>query len=128
MLMLVVLVSGILLLLFGALVLGLLVFALGLHCCDLRTAGEEDKKFTVEFCTYMQTHTTAESDMHKHTPMNVADKKQLTCVLSLIMSASTCEFDSLKSLISSSSCLISSSCSSPTEEEVTRYCKASVIN
>lgn len=48
---------------------------------------------------------------------DVTDRKWLTCVLSLIMSASTCELDSLKSLISSSSCLISSSCSSPVEEE-----------
>lgn len=36
-----------------------------------------------------------------------------TCVLSLIMSASICELDSFSSLISSSSCLISSSFSMP---------------
>lgn len=49
-------------------------------------------------------------------PVRVVEQRGLTCVRSLIMSASTCELDSLKSLISSSSCLISSSCSSPTEE------------
>lgn len=47
----------------------------------------------------------------------VAHRKRLTCVLSLIMSASTWELDSLRSLMSSSSCLISSSCSSPAEEQ-----------
>lgn len=44
------------------------------------------------------------------------DMHSFTCVLSLIISASTCEFDSFKSLISSSSCLTSVSLSKPEEK------------